>query len=421
VQLYVRLLRFTHDYVAQEDKRVVGKLVLLLAVPLLYLLVLIVKRLTRKTNPNRTRAEGGLVILKALDTPPDWLINNITEASKNARQIYFIYIIFIMYAVLVIISTSDENIVLNRSAHLPIINVNIPLNGFYILSPIIAIFIFVYFQLYLFKIKYLIDDLRVKYLKVEERRLYPWMLNIADYPEKGVIGIIQTAIGKISIWCLLPIFLSVVTIWYIKRHDPLLPYIFSTGTILITFITICFWYYFDFEVNFSLSGFIKKNYIKIMIFLAIIIPHLLLITKVIPSANKGDDIKYLKNWIMIDLSYQKLSIQPEQDVEESFLIKSKLYCSELQSSENPYSINLEGTHLEGADLTSTNLRQANLGKAHLQKAHMSKAVLERANLEEANLQQAVLFGVNLQKACLKNANLQNAHPWLAILRGADLE
>jgi hypothetical protein len=95
--------------------------VLLLAVPLLYLLALIVKRLTRKTNPNRTRAEGGLVILKALDTPPGWLINNITEASKNARKIYFIYIIFIMYAVLVIISTSDENIVLNRSAHLPII------------------------------------------------------------------------------------------------------------------------------------------------------------------------------------------------------------------------------------------------------------------------------------------------------------
>jgi hypothetical protein len=112
-----------------------------------------------------------------------------------------------MYSILVVITTSDENIVSNKLAHLPIINVNVPFNGFYVLSPVVAAFIFVYFQLYLFKIKFLIEDLRVKYSKVEERRLYPWMLNTADYPEEEIIGSIQSAIGNFNLGIITNIFI----------------------------------------------------------------------------------------------------------------------------------------------------------------------------------------------------------------------
>jgi hypothetical protein len=94
-----------------------------------------VKRLTRETNPSKHREDGGIIILKGLEVALDWLINNIAEASKNARQIYFIYIAFLVYSTLVVLTISDEHIVLNKSANLPIINLNISLDGFYILTP----------------------------------------------------------------------------------------------------------------------------------------------------------------------------------------------------------------------------------------------------------------------------------------------
>jgi uncharacterized protein YjbI with pentapeptide repeats len=178
---------------------------------------------------------------------------------------------------------------------------------------------------------------------------------------------------------------------------------FFGQTIATTFVTIFFWYQFNFTGRLDLFKSIKNHYIEVIIFSAIFILHALLITKVIPSANEGNDLKFLKNWMLIDLRYKNLSGKPEQDIEQSYTTKNKLACNELQSGENPYSLGLEGVYLEGADLTSINLRQANLEKAHLQKAQMSKTILERANLEKANLQGAILFGANLQKGALRNS------------------
>ena len=122
---------------------------------------------------------------------PEWLIENIAEASKNARKIYFLYIGFLAYCALTVFSTTDRQIILNETAHLPIVNLDVSLNGFFILAPIIAILVFLYFQLYLHRIKGLVTDLRDNYLPIEKRRLYPWMINIAEDPEPGAVGKLQ--------------------------------------------------------------------------------------------------------------------------------------------------------------------------------------------------------------------------------------
>jgi hypothetical protein len=78
-------------------------MVLLLAVALLYFLAYMVKRLTRETSPSKNRENNGIIILKSLEAAPDWLINNMAEVSKNARQIYFIYIALLVYSTLVVL------------------------------------------------------------------------------------------------------------------------------------------------------------------------------------------------------------------------------------------------------------------------------------------------------------------------------
>ena len=119
---------------------------------------------------------------------PGWLLDNIAEASKNARKIYLLYIGFLAYCALTVASTTDRQIVLDEPAKLPIIDVEVALNGFFLLSPLLAIGVFIYFQIYLNKLKRLTDDLSLNYAPVGQGRLYPWLLNFADEIQKRICG-----------------------------------------------------------------------------------------------------------------------------------------------------------------------------------------------------------------------------------------
>ncbi|MCP4986661.1 MAG: hypothetical protein GY928_11590 [Colwellia sp.] len=172
---------------------------------------------------------------------PDWLIDNIAEASKNARQIFFLYIGFLAYCTLTVVGTSDRQIILNGITNLPIINVDVSLDGFFILSPLVAILGFIYLQLYLHRLESLIKDLRTNYTSPGKKCLYPWILNIAEEPEDGVIGILQRGFSKFALWWLLPIVLVVLSTWFLKKHAPILSYIVGLSPLVGTSIVIYFW------------------------------------------------------------------------------------------------------------------------------------------------------------------------------------
>jgi hypothetical protein len=83
---------------------------------------------------------------------PSWLLENIAEASKNARTIYFLFVGFLVYCGLTVVGIKDRQIILNDAVSLPILRMDVPLNGFFILAPVIVIFLFLYFQLYLIRV-----------------------------------------------------------------------------------------------------------------------------------------------------------------------------------------------------------------------------------------------------------------------------
>lgn len=66
---------------------------------------------------------------------PQELIDNIAEASKNARKIYLLYLGFLAYCALTVFGTNDRTLVLNEPAHLPIVNVGVPLLRDFSFSP----------------------------------------------------------------------------------------------------------------------------------------------------------------------------------------------------------------------------------------------------------------------------------------------
>ncbi|GBE33915.1 secreted effector protein pipB2 [bacterium BMS3Bbin06] len=343
--------------------------------------------------------------------PPDWLIENIAEASRNARKIYLFYNSFLAYCTLTIINISDRQLVLNETVHLPLINTNVQLINFFIIAPLIAIFIFIYLQIYLHRIKGLKVDLRSNYSPIEKRRLYPWILNIAEDPESGCIGELHVGIFKLSVWWLLPIFLIFMTFFVVKKHDPVLSYVLGAVSILGTSIVVLFWeryeplsdgfkFKFKFKIN-HLKKFIhKKSGITILTFSVLLLEAFLFLF-IIPWAKEGGKYEFLRPFICVNLSYQKL-------------------VNETNAGGGLYWLVLKNVHLEGANLTGTVLKRVDLQEAHLQNAIIVVADLEKTNLFHANLQGANLQGANLQEAILASANLQNADLRKANLRKSKL-
>ena len=69
---------------------------------------------------------------------PDWLFDNIAEASKNARRIYLLYIGALAYFALTVFTTPDRRIFFNEPTRLPIVNLEVSFNAPRRLSIIIS-------------------------------------------------------------------------------------------------------------------------------------------------------------------------------------------------------------------------------------------------------------------------------------------
>ena len=127
-----------------------------------------------------------------------WLFENISEASKNGRALYFLLFGCLGYFTLAVLNTPDRSVVLNDAVKLPLLDIELPLTAFFVTAPIMALILFVFFQLYLNRLHGLVGAVR-EYAQTPRRRLYPWMLNIAEDPEPGFVGSLQKFVVTFSL------------------------------------------------------------------------------------------------------------------------------------------------------------------------------------------------------------------------------
>ena len=343
---------------------------------------------------------------------PKWLLDNIADASKNTAKIYLLYMGFLAYSALTVVSTTDKQLILNNAtAHLPFINVDVSLIGFFITAPVLAIIIFIYFQLYLIRVRRLICDLRLNYDKIEARRIYPWLLNFPEDQEDGILGIVQWLFVRLSIWSL-PGVLFLFSLWILKKHKETLSYGLSLLPFLGIIVVILFWREHE-KISARYKNKPGKSYWCIItrkgfygLATIILIYTIFLIQILIPATLEG---KYFR----VNLSNQLLVTKPETDYKD-------LYWADLSEA-----------HLEGAILESTILKRADLRGSHLQGADISRGNLEGADLGPlyennkiiniTNLEGATLKNANLENADLGSANLENAFLYTANLKGANLK
>jgi uncharacterized protein YjbI with pentapeptide repeats len=286
--------------------------------------------------------------------------------------------------------------IVGQFVKLPIVGLEVDLDGFFLVAPLIAIFVFIYFQLYLYHLKRLIADLRTGYASVEKRRLYPWMLTIAEEPDAGIIGRVQVGIVKVTVWWLLPIVLALMNLRYVYKHDPI-SYWLNLLPMIAMGMVLYFWNLFE---NATWQGYLRSHLGKCTLMLVTLLYVATMHGHMIPQAMRGNKALFSRLAFNIDLSYQGLVAKPP--------------------FEATYWADFRGMNLRGADLTDSGLGKANLQNTDMGKASLLRVNLQEADLRYANLQEANLWSANLQEADLRYANLQEANLWSANLQEADL-
>ena len=330
--------------------------------------------------------------LPSLPPPPSRFLDNIAEVSKKTARVYALFLAVLAYCSLTVLSITDRHLVLSEPVTLPIVNVDVNLLGFILVSSLVALGVFLYLQIYLFRIKSLQDMLGTHYAKPESGTLYPWLLNLLHDPTPGEMPFLQRSAVVTSLWLSLPLFLSLFPLVYLRTHSQYLSYLVIS--IPLAGLWLSWWFWSCYEPKGKRVG----SEIPLVGTLIWVI-----LWNLIPLIHTGVlDFKKLQLF-NLDLSYQVLSTTPMND------------------REHIRGLNLQGVHLEGANLQSSVLERADLRKAILTHAdlrgtNLTTADLRSADLRHANMYEAILTHANLQGSRLGDADLHRAN-----LRHADLQ
>ena len=75
------------------------------------------------------------------------LLESANEASRRCRTVYLTFLLVAVYFALIVGSTTDEQLLRGTAITLPILNVNLPIVGVYIVAP--PLFLILHFNLLL--------------------------------------------------------------------------------------------------------------------------------------------------------------------------------------------------------------------------------------------------------------------------------
>lgn len=350
---------------------------------------------------------------------PDWLIENIAELSKNTRSLYLIYLGALLYCAVTVVGVTDRQMLLDEAVTLPLIGVGVPLTGFFVFAPVVLIATFVYLQLYLQDLQSQKREMRAKYGKEEPGRLYPWIMNVVDHPQPGIVGWLQKSAVKVVLWWLLPIVLFLFGFSYLKMQEPVLGAIITAMPLLALGVSLFFWYRYDHSEE-AEAG---KNWVSLgEVFTAYVgtIAFGVLVFLFVSVAWMGAIPDVARGLTTIDVSYQSLVTEQKYVRYWVDLSGKKLRGADLEAA-TLINSDLSDTRLNGANLSLAKLDSADLSNASLNRSNLSEADASNANLSNIDLSHASAFLVDLSSSNLYRADLSATDLWLANLSSANLE
>ena len=413
----------------------------------------------------------------------DFLKEALDKSSSHNSRLLLLLLLFLVYALVTVATTTDLQLLIPDSkVRLPIVDVELPLFEFYIVSPILIvifhfnmlfnllqhskklyewdknsedgdrllIYPFIFNFLVSFKKK---DDENDDPLKrIMQMVIYVFPPSILLYIQVTFSAYHSLGMTFFHFFLIVADCFLVFMYWtMIKWPAELIPRWYNSFKNIWVIIrrNLPFWVPIFFLIFISLGNLIilllvKQVDIKYLTYIKPVIPQLVLIDQTLVASPPSDEIiqRYLamgksEGDALADFAKGlnlrgrdlKFAVFYNSNLQKADLIEAKLQGAHLSGARlqgaNLYKAKLQGAHLSGARLQGANLDGAELQSAkldgtHLQGVDLSKAQLQGVNLRGAQLQGANLLSVRLQGANLYGVQLQGANLNSAELQGANL-
>lgn len=366
------------------------------------------------------------------------------EEASGAAHLFGVQLLACCYSLLTIGFTTDTMLFSAAAASLPIVQVPVPIVGFYLAVPCILLCLYLCFHFQLLSFWKEVAELPVIFPdgRPVQSRLYFWVLfaglfgryRLPNTAHLAPFRRIHAWIASLLIWWLVPLTLFAFRIRYVPRHDP-----YGTAMQAVLLVTaLAFAFRFKVaaarilrpsrkEARSRLRGITLRGlgaFALLLILFPFDLEHLFDPIQIGPNIDTGDLVN-------ADLYQAELSLKPAGWNGQMESVKgARLRGVDLRRAD------LIGAFLVKADLTGADLREAALGGADLRNANLGNVDLRKAfvgdelssptNLSGASLMFARLQGASLSHVDLSGANLQLANLEGAILsfanfRGADLQ
>lgn len=353
---------------------------------------------------------------------------NIAAAAKHARNVLLLFLGFLVYWCLTIIDVSDHRIILDKTVRLPLLELELGRDLYFILTPLLAILIYTYLQLSIYQVTSLLSGLKINNSSPEKVYLYPWMLNLSETSESGFFDFIQRFFTWLFLWASLPMVMLFNAFWYLRTHELFLSHIVGATAALGSLVVFCFWRR---HGKSRRKRSILKWFARWGIIALVLMIEVCLFLYFIPNAQKGNIPgkfgqnplgRSLVRLVRIDLSHQRLVSEPSVEYHGSFLEDFKRVRLEGAILQNTVlkRADLRGAHLRGAKMQYSVLEDADLRFSDLRYSNLICAKAARADFSGAQMRTIFLRDADLKGACFRRANMVHARMAYADLRGAEL-
>lgn len=340
---------------------------------------------------------------------------NFEETTKEARNVFILYISLLAYAALALANVKDKDFFVGAGVKLPVVDVQVGASAFFLVTPYLILFVTVYLHLYLGYVR------RFRRILVKDESglstsdaLFPWIGTLSDH--RGPFGSLVHALYVLLVWCAAPFVLGLywLHVLFLRAtwndlftlHLP--PHRLVGLPFVVTLALLLAWSGFRHRIDqrFQIARNILSDSRRALI-RSISSAFLAGFAAIAVLAVPHWHTKWCDEW-----NRDVLCIADLEQAQLSTPVSGGL----------PYSVGvqLKGAHLRRANLHGAYLERADLSHADLTAANLMGAWLKAAKFDNANLQRAILAQAQLQDSSLTSTNLEGARMMGAQLQGAYL-
>ncbi|NVO17651.1 MAG: pentapeptide repeat-containing protein [Rhodoplanes sp.] len=403
------------------------------------------------------------------------LERSLNDSATRVSTIWVSFLIFGLYLVIAAGTVTHRQLFLEEPVKLPVLNIDLPLVGFFFLAPIL----FVIFHAYVLLQVLLLGRTAAAYNEAVDRAVKPPPGNatmrqrlantlfaqiFAGSPRErdGWLGRLLRSMAWLTLAIAPVLVLLVFQFKFLPYHSHLVTWTHRVLILVELGAVFLLWpLALDPKRDIEWLRVVKSPFISAAALLYVVVALSLLTFPGEPHVNQfaGQPVDAVqctrwffiradpnslalgRDWVRI-LSFDRLDLPRIDVVDDEKLAKIEkaasdrnlppyggertrnfrdrdLNCSDL-SFADLRRVDLADARISGARLDGADLQGASLDRAQLQRTFLLYAQLEQASLDEAQLQGATLERANLQGASLTFAQLQGAALQYAELPGANL-